>query len=314
MSRRSLVTVTLLALVVLGATGFYVVRNPEHQTLDDTARNGAPGKFVRLSDGITHYEITGPESAATIVLVHGFSVPYYIWDSTAAALSAAGRRVLRYDEFGRGLSDRPSIDYTADVYDRQLGELLDSLRITDPVDVAGVSMGGWVTATFTGRHPKRVRSLTLVDPVAGPRSVTPGMFSWPLVGSYLWQTLAAPGMADGQSSDFLHPDRFSGWADRYRPQTRLRGFGHALLSTRQALGAVDMDSVYRSVAQTQTPVMLIWGTSDKTVPFAYNERVRKAIPAAEFHPIDDSGHLPILERAALTDSLFSSFLARHTPK
>jgi pimeloyl-ACP methyl ester carboxylesterase len=312
MSRKSLGAMALLAIIVLGASGFYATRNPESRTLDDAARNGAPGKFVRLSDGVTHYELSGPDSARMIVLVHGFSVPYYIWDSTAAALSAAGRHVLRYDQFGRGLSDRPSIDYTADVYDRQLGELLDSLHVSGPVDIAGVSMGGWVTATFTGRHPKRVRSLILVDPVAGPRSATPSMFSWPLVGSYLWQTLAVPAMAGGQSSDFLHPDRFPGWADRYRPQTQLRGFGHALLSTRQNLGMTDMDSVYRTVAQTETPVMLIWGTSDHTVPFEYNAGVRKAIPAAEFHAIEDSGHLPILERAALTDSLFLSFLARQT--
>jgi pimeloyl-ACP methyl ester carboxylesterase len=310
MSRRSAVTVALLAIVVLGATGFYAARNPESRRLDDAVRNGAPGKFLRLSNGVTHYDIAGPDTGRTIVLVHGFSVPYYIWDSTAVALAAAGRHVIRYDEFGRGLSDRPAVAYTADVYDRQLGELLDSLHVSGPVDIAGVSMGGWVTATFTGRHPNRVRSLILVDPVAGPRATTPGMFSWPLVGSYLWQTLAVPSMAGGQSSDFLHPDRFPGWADRYRPQTQLRGFGHALLSTRQSLGATDMDSVYRTVAQTQTPVMLIWGTSDHTVPFERNERVRKAIPSAEFHPIEDSGHLPILERAALTDSLFLSFLAR----
>jgi pimeloyl-ACP methyl ester carboxylesterase len=300
----------LVVLVVVVTGGFYVSRNPERDTLDDAARNAAPGKFVRLSDGVTHYELSGPDSGPAIVLVHGFSVPYYIWDSTAAALSAAGRRVLRYDQFGRGLSDRPTFDYTADVYDRQLGELLDSMHITDPVDLAGVSMGGWVTATFTGRHPKRVRSLILVDPVADTGSRSLGMFGWPVVGPYLWQTLVVPTMADGQAGDFLHPDRFPGWAGKYRPQTRLRGFGHALRSTRGVEGGVRMDSVYRVVADTRIPVMLLWGTSDKTVPFARNEIVRKALPAAEYHPIDDAGHLPILERAALTDSLFLSFLAR----
>ena len=40
---------------------------------------------------------TGP----LVVLVHGLSVPYYIWDSTAASLAAAGHRVIRYDEYGR---------------------------------------------------------------------------------------------------------------------------------------------------------------------------------------------------------------------
>jgi pimeloyl-ACP methyl ester carboxylesterase len=300
----------VIALVVVAVAGFYVARNPERGVVDEAARRGAPGRFIRLSGGVTHYDLAGPDSARTIVLVHGFSVPYYIWDSTAAALAAAGRRVLRYDEFGRGLSDRPPVEYTADVYDRQLGELLDALHITDPVDVAGVSMGGWVTATFTGRHPKRVRSLILVDPVAGGGSRSLGMIDVPLVGAYLFQTLAVPTMADNQTGDFLHPDRFPGWADKYRPQTRLRGFGHALLSTRRAQSKLDMDSVYRVVAQTQIPVMLLWGTSDKTVPFERNEMVRKALPAAEFHPIEDAAHLPILERAALSDSLFLSFLAR----
>ncbi|HEX8943381.1 MAG TPA: alpha/beta hydrolase [Gemmatimonadaceae bacterium] len=312
MKGRSSVGV-LVALLVMGVTAFYAARNPERQDLNDAARKGASGQFVRLSEGVTHYELSGPDSGRVIVLVHGFSVPYYIWDSTAAALSSAGRRVLRYDQFGRGLSDRPHVEYTADVYDRQLGELLDSLHINGPVDVAGVSMGGWVTATFTGRHPKRVRSLILVDPVADTGSRSLGVYGWPVVGPYLWQTLVAPTTADNQASDFLHPDRFPDWAERYRPQTRLRGFGHALLSTRRVEAGLRMDSVYRVVAQTRTPVMLLWGTSDKTVPFARNELVRKALPAAEFHPIDDAAHLPILERAALTDSLFLSFLARQAP-
>jgi pimeloyl-ACP methyl ester carboxylesterase len=300
----------VVALVVVAAAGFYVMKNPERQTLDDAARKGAPGQFIRLSDGVTHYELSGPDSGHAIVLVHGFSVPYYIWDSTAAALATAGHRVLRYDEFGRGLSDRPGIEYTADVYDRQLGELLDSLHVGGPVDVAGVSMGGWVTATFAGRHPKRVRSLILVDPVASQGSRSLGMLDVPLLGPYLFQTLAVPTMADGQTSDFLHPDRFPGWADKYRPQTRLRGFGHALFSTRRAEAKLDMDSVYRVVGQTQIPVLLLWGTADKTVPFERSASVRKALPAAEFHPIEDAAHLPILERAALSDSLVLSFLAR----
>lgn len=37
--------------------------------------------------------------------MHGFSVPYYIWEPTFAALVQAGLRVLRYDLYGRGYSD-----------------------------------------------------------------------------------------------------------------------------------------------------------------------------------------------------------------
>jgi len=289
---------------------FYLSRNPEKRTLDDSARHSAPGKFVRLSDGVTHYDLLGPDGGATVVLVHGFSVPLYIWDSTAAALSSKGYRVLRYDEYGRGLSDRPNATYNADLYDRQVSELLDSLHVAGRVNIAGVSMGGWVTGTFAGRHPDRVRSLILVDPVAGKSGGPPSGFRIPAVGPLAWQALVVPTMADGQMSDFVHPDRFPDWKDRYREQMQYRGFGRALLSTLSARTGVSMDSVYHTVATANVPVLLIWGEKDNTVPFANNASVRAAIPNAEFHPIDDAGHLPILERAAFTDSIILSWLEK----
>lgn len=315
MKRGGILVFVLLLIVALG--GFYVSKNPEHDRLDDASRKAAPGKFVRLSDGVTHYKFDGPDSGRTVVLVHGFSVPMYIWDSTAIALANAGYRVLRYDEFGRGWSDRPAIDYSADLYDRQLRELLDSLHISNKIDLGGVSMGGWVTGTFAGRHPERVRSLILVDPVAGARptsmSFSTRLRFTPVVGLWVYQTMDEPGMAAGQAGDFLEPNRFPDWASRYDQQVRFRGFGHALLSTRREQSRVDMDSVYQTVDKGGMPVLLVWGTKDKTVPFERNERVRKAIPRAEFHPIDGAAHLPILEQAAHTDSLIIAFLGKQTP-
>jgi pimeloyl-ACP methyl ester carboxylesterase len=309
--RRLGIVVGVVALaLVLGGAGFYWARNPERSELTDAARQGAPGKFIRLSDGVTHYDIAGPDSGRTIVLVHGFSVPYYIWDSTSARLAGAGYRVVRYDEYGRGLSDRPNVPYVDDLYDRQLGELLDSLKIAERVDLAGVSMGGAVTSMFAGRHPQRVRSLILVDPVAGT-SGGQGMFGWPVVGGALWQTLAVPTMADGQASDFVDPSRFPGWSDKYREQMRYKGFGRALLSHRVNREGMTMDTVYQRVAATSIPVLLIWGKEDQTVKFVLSEGVRKAIPSAEFHAIDSAGHLPILEKAAQTDSLMRAFLVRY---
>jgi pimeloyl-ACP methyl ester carboxylesterase len=305
----------IAATAVLALSGFYYVRNPERATLDDVARKTAPGRFVRLSDGVTHYLVDGPDSGRVVVLVHGFSVPAYIWDSTAAALAGAGYHVLRYDEYGRGWSDRPNVEYTADLLDRQLGELLDSLRITDRIDLGGVSMGGWVTATFASRHPTRIRSLVLVDPVAGGRaapSLSARLRAMPVVGDYLWQTTDVPNMANGQSSDFADPSRFPDWANRYREQVRFRGFGHAMLSTRRAEALVDFDSVYRAVDRTAVPVLLLWGKLDHTVPFERSAGVRAALPRAEFHPIEGAAHLPILERASVADSLIANFLGRQS--
>jgi pimeloyl-ACP methyl ester carboxylesterase len=245
-----------------------------------------------------------------VLLVHGFSVPAYIWDSTVTALTGAGFRVARYDVVGRGYSDRPNLPYTADLFDRQLVELLDSLGWRAAVDLVGLSFGGPVSAVATGRHPDRVRSLTLVDPAAGPRSRLPWYIRAPVIGPLLWQTLAVPGMADGQFSDFLEPNRWPDWADRYRVQMRYRGFGRALRSTLTESADVPLDSVYARVGETATPTLLLWGTEDQTVRIEHAAGVRKAIPQAEFHAIERSRHLPHMERTDVVNPLLIGFLRR----
>lgn len=292
----------------LGLGTAWVIRNPERATLDAAAREAAPGEFVTLSDGVTHYELSGPADGQPVVLVHGFSVPAYIWDSTAAGLASAGFQVLRYDLLGRGFSDRPDLWYDADLMDRQLGELLDSVGFGGPVHVVGLSYGGVVTATFTGRHPERVRSLTLVDPAAGDPGTVPWYIALPGLGPVLWQALVVPGMADSQLSDFAEPELWPDWPDRYRVQMRYRGFGRALRSTVIAMAATDLDSMYSTVGRATFPVQLIWGTEDRTVPLALAARVRAAIPRTAFHPIDGAGHLPHLERAEVVNSILISFL------
>ncbi len=300
----------LILAAVLGGFGAYRVRNPERLDLDAAARQQAPGRFVTLGDGVTHYDVAGPDSGQRVVLVHGFSVPAYIWDSTSTALAAAGFRVARYDTYGRGYSDRPDVAYSLDLFDRQLVQLLDSLGWRDPVDLVGLSFGGPVSAGFAGRHPNRTRSLTLVDPAAGASGSTPWMFRLPILGPMLWQVLAVPGMADGQLSDFFEPAKWPDWPDRYRVQMQYRGFGRALLSTRLEMTGVSLDSVYSQVGARGTPTLLIWGTEDQTVSIDLAPGVRKAIPEAEFHAIGQAGHLPHMERAPTVDSLLIGFLRR----
>jgi len=267
-----------------------------------------PGRFVTLRDGITHYRVRGPDSGAPVVLVHGFSVPSYIWDSTAIALAAAGYLVLQYDLFGRGYSDRPRADYGADLVDRQLGEMIDSAGIRGPVHLMGLSYGGFVTATFAGRHPERIRSLTFVDPAAGDRPTLPWFIRWPLVGPAFWQAMVVPGMADGQLSDFVNPAGWPDWPDQYRVQMQYRGFGRALRSTMLSLSEVDLDSVYRIVGAQSFPVALIWGVEDSTVSIKLSPRVRDHIPRIQFHPIEGAGHLPHMERADVVNPILLSFL------
>ena len=310
MRRLFLTVLSLVVLLLAGAAAYGAWKNPEKATLDAAARTDSPGQFIALSHGMTHYELVGPDSARLVVLVHGFSVPYYIWDSTVVALKDAGYRVLRYDLYGRGWSDRPDVDYDGALYDAQLGELLDSLHVAAPIDLVGLSFGGFVTAHFVAGHAGRVRTLTLVDPMS-QRSELPWTLGLPIIGPWIWQVTAVPGMADNQRTDFLHPEHYPTWADQYRPQMRYRGFGRALLSSAAMASRVDFDSLYAAVARTGVPVMLIWGKQDQTIALALSEVVRRNIPAVEFIPVDSSGHLPHIEQARLVNARLTAFLEAH---
>ena len=162
-------TGTIVTLIVL-LWALYVVADPEKRNLDSVARAATPGAGHRDQPaprrGYTHYELGGPasEEGRLVVLAAGFSVPYYIWDPTFNALTTAGFRVLRYDYYGRGYSDRPSIPFNDEMYVRQLDELLKHLRIRAPVDLTGISFGGSFITSFADKYPDRVRSLIYFDP------------------------------------------------------------------------------------------------------------------------------------------------------
>jgi pimeloyl-ACP methyl ester carboxylesterase len=301
-----------LVLAVAGFTGYYHDRNPERRALTAEVRehDGAPGAYATLSDGVTYYEAAGPADGRVAVLVHGFSVPSYIWDPTFAALRDAGYRVIRYDLFGRGMSDRPDAAYDGAFYDRQLDDLLKALKVDGKIDLFGLSFGGYVTAHYASTHPQRVRTLNLVDPSNSAPTIS-WQLATPWLGPYLFQTQAVPTMADNQSSDFLHPKQFPGWAERYRPQMQFYGFGRALYRSRLSLSRENFDAIYANIAKAGTPVHLIWGKQDPVIPVAQAAHIRNAIPSTVYTEIDQSGHLPQMEQTALFNQHMLDYLKAH---
>jgi len=192
------------------------------------------------------------------------------------------------------------------MFDAQLNELLDSLRVTESVNLVGLSFGGFVTAHYTRTNPRRVRTLTLVDPVSTRRTL-PGILSMPGLGPWIFQVTQVPGMADNQASDFLHPEHYPTWADQYRPQMRYRGFGRSLLRSALAVSQIDFDSLYAAVGATSVPVLLIWGRQDKTVPIENAAVIRRGIPHVDYFPVDSAGHLPHIEQATRVNAKLQNF-------
>jgi pimeloyl-ACP methyl ester carboxylesterase len=291
----------------------FVSYRDEKLELNDLTRKEASGSFIPLSDGVTHYEISNPESENTVVLVHGFSVPYFIYDPTFEFLTQSGFRVVRYDLFGRGFSDRPQARYNIDLFVRQLGDLLDALGFTRPVSLVGLSTGGPITTVFTALHPERVNKLVLIDPVGAnqlPFARILKLAAMPIVGETIIGWLGIDGMYKIIASDFLDRRLVQEFQPRYITQMHYKGFKRAILSTiRNHMLDPFLDD-YRRVATLGKPVLLFWGRNDPTVPFSHSVELRKAMPDIEFHALENCGHIPHYEKPEEVNPILLEFLRK----
>ena len=285
----------------------------ETKELNDTTRQSAGGSFVALTDGITHYELGGNESGEAIVLVHGYSVPYFIFDPTFEFLCKSGFRVLRYDLFGRGFSDRPNTRYNVDLFLRQLSDLLDALRFPRPVNLIGLSMGGPITATFTARRPELVKSLTLIDP-AGARSLsqTPmlKLIKLPFMAEAILSFTGGEFFVESNAKDFYDPKLVEHFKSRYRVQMQYKGFLRAMLSSTRNGMLESFIETYRQVGKMGKPVLLFWGRNDTTVPLEHSDDLRAAMPNVEFHIFENCGHIPHYENPDVVNPVLLEFLKR----
>jgi pimeloyl-ACP methyl ester carboxylesterase len=285
----------------------------ETKELNELTRQSASGSFVALSDGMTHYELRGNESADAVVLVHGFSVPYFIFDSTFEFLTQTGFRVLRYDLFGRGFSDRPDTRYNIDLFVRQLSELLDVLRISRPVNLVGLSMGGPITATYTSLHPERVKSLTLIDP-SGAKSLAegplPSLVKLPFLTEAIVSVVGGETFVESSARDFFDPRLVDEFKAKYRVQMQFKGFLHAILSSIRNGMLESFIDIYRQVGKLDKPVLLFWGSNDRTVPIEHSDDLCAAIPNVRFRVIENCGHIPHYEKPHDVNPVLMEFLGQ----
>jgi pimeloyl-ACP methyl ester carboxylesterase len=298
----------LLLISVLG-TAAYIHFNQETLELDRGFRDGSGATFIQLPQGVVHYQLAGPADAETVVLVHGFSVPSYIWDPTFAALVDQGYQVLRFDLFGRGWSDRPETDYSMALFADQLDGVVRALNIKQPFNLIGLSMGGPIVSLYSNQHPASVKRLVLEDPMVfapGLDDIKP--MNFPLIGEYLAAVYLLPRLAESQLSDFKNASLFPDWGQRFEEQMRYKGFRRAILSTIRQLAQTDTLAQYQRLGQGKVPIQVFWGRDDTTIPLAHSETLMRLLPAARLDVFDDAGHIPHLEKPEAFNALLFEFL------
>eukprot|EP00397_Hematodinium_sp_SG-2012_P035647 GEMP01038369.1.p1 GENE.GEMP01038369.1~~GEMP01038369.1.p1 ORF type:complete len:414 (+),score=48.14 GEMP01038369.1:99-1340(+) len=130
------------------------------------------GEFALLPSGVTHY-LLSPDvdgSSGFVVLIHGFGVFSFIYQTFVDDLITSKRRVLAYDLYGHGFSETESDVYNLDLFVDQLIELLEHLHLNRTTFcLFGHSMGGLVATEFAQRYPNKIERLALLCPAGSAR-------------------------------------------------------------------------------------------------------------------------------------------------
>lgn len=305
--RRWLLAAVALVAILLAP---YLLIREEPLRLDDAAR-AAGNRFVSLPAGQTHYEVTGPDDGPTVILVHGTTTPAFGWDRNVAALADAGLRVVRYDLYGRGLSDRPDTDYGLDLYVAQLRGLVDHVAPGRSVDLVGFSLGGMVVTDFAIRHPDLVRRVALIAPagVGTDMPLVAKLAAAPVLGEYLMRLVGTRHLRPTRR-DFAHPERHAGFDAAYFETIRFEGSRRAVLETVRDVPFNDYDDGFRRLGALDKPVALIWGRQDAVVPFDSSAGVRDLVRPSTFVPVDDAGHMVAYEQPGIVNAALIEFVSQ----
>jgi pimeloyl-ACP methyl ester carboxylesterase len=288
--------------------------DPETITKDADFRTTiTTGDFVKLSAGYTYYEYENTTADTLVVMVHGFSVPSYIWDSTYHAALARGYGALRYDTYGRGYSDNPDAVYDVALFSSQLKELLDALNIKQKINLLGLSYGGRTISAFAFQYPERIQNLIYVDP-SGFETIA-GETNYPVMVSEaelreFKQSDSYGNMSKGQLEDFYDSTPFTGWDKKYETMMKFKGFAHALISTRKNSPSLEIEQ--KQIAISGIPVYCFWGEHDTVVKLdAVRANLTERLPKAKLFIIPQAGHLPHMEQTEVFNKILFEQIIKH---
>lgn len=300
----SVIFIVAVLIILPFATG-----NLEKEKLDETIRANAGGTFIELSDGFTHYEIKGAEDAKTIILIHGNALPNFTWDYNFEELVEAGFRVLRYDLYGHGFSDRPYLEkYDNELYSRQLAELIEKLEINTPVYLVGTSQGGSISAYFATEHPRKVEKIALLAPFFDDYKTMNmvQILRTRFLGEYIMSVVGDMVMTNPQRSFYLG-DKGEEITERLRNKPIFKGTKRAILANMRGNALSDATVHFERLNQLDIQLLLLWGDKDCTIPYDSIQRLRRLLPQMQYYDIKDGSHFFHFEKAESVNPILSLF-------
>ncbi|WP_431236215.1 alpha/beta fold hydrolase (plasmid) [Mycolicibacterium psychrotolerans] len=287
----------------------YFVATTEDRRLDAATRHEVRGNYIQLSDGITHYELTGPDGGDVVVLAGGLTIPLFYWDELTAELHACGLRTLAYSGYGRGYSDRVIARYDEALFVRQLDELIERLELPVPCHIVGTSMGALIAMAYVSQHVASTATLTLVGPAGLSRrpALQRLLLGNDITTSIIAERVGRRILEQHLGHNVADPNRAAELSAMIGDAYRYEGSIYAFFQTLRHFGLFDRAELYQHTGTLAVPIQLIWGRDDHVTPISSLDQVRKLLRPSQCHVIDDCGHMAPFERPVVVANILATF-------
>ncbi len=171
--------------------------------------------------------------------------------------------------------------------------------------LAGLSMGGSVCFEILRQAPERISRLALLDTTANAdpeerRAARRALIDLSRRGKF-------KGVTPRLLPDFIHPGRLGDQA-LTRTITDMAGRVGADAFIRQQTAILGRPDSRGQLSAIACPTLVLCGRQDKLTPPEVHRDMAGAIPGARLAIVEDSGHLPPLERPQAVTALLRDWL------
>lgn len=265
--------------------------------------DGAMSRLISLADSELYVFDEG--AGAPLLFVHGFPLDHAMWHSQLDEFSKTNR-VIAPDLRGFGQSEDTPGTVTMEQFADDLAEILEQLRINEPVTLCGLSMGGYIAWQFWKRHPQRLARLILCDTKALPD--TPAARETRMSTAEKVLRTGMESLADSMPEKLFcaethaHNSKLIDAAKRTMMGNSPVGIAAALR------GMAARPDVTSWLPEMQIPALLLVGEEDVVSPVGEMTAIAAAMPQATLTVIPRAGHMSPQEQPGLVNQAIRSFI------
>ncbi|MEO7002770.1 MAG: alpha/beta fold hydrolase, partial [Ktedonobacterales bacterium] len=259
--------------------------------------------------GAVHYTVKG--QGEPLLLVHGVYAGASSYEyRNVFDLLAQRHRVYALDLLGFGLSERPSVVYTPQLYIELIEDFARQVvgAADHPITVIASSLGAAFTMQAAVERPQLFQRLVLIEPTGIEtlarqsdtllRRCWLGFLRAPLIGEGVYNLIVsrpsiryflqsqAYGNREAVSDDMV---------DHYYTAAHQPGGRYAPASFVSGTLNTPTRTAFAMLAERGVPVLLIWGENDRFSPLSRLRGFRQIDPAVDVR-VFSSGGLPQEER------------------